>query len=88
MEGRLTKVETRLETLIPLLATKADVFEAKADIVKWVAGTALGSVAIVVSVMAFMLNRIAPLPNAQPMPQPAVVVIPSLQHVAPATPAG
>jgi hypothetical protein len=33
MEVRLTKLETRIETILPTLATKGDVSEAKADII-------------------------------------------------------
>ena len=79
MEARLTKLETRLDTILPTLATKADISdtkvaiaESKADIIKWLSGGVLATIAIIVSVMAFMLNRVAPPLSAQ---QPAPIII-------------
>jgi hypothetical protein len=69
---RLTALETKIETILPVLATKGDVSEAKADIIKWLAGAALAVVAIIVSVMAFMLNRAIPVQSTQ---QQAPIII-------------
>lgn len=83
MEARLTKLETRLETILPTLATRGDVSEAKADIIKWGATIAFAATAIILSVLLsvllFAINRIA-LPTtqqatpvviyAQPIPAP------------------
>lgn len=65
-DNRLTKLETKLDTLLPLLATKGDVAESTAKLVMWIAGAVIGAVAIIVSVMAFMLNRAVPVQSAQP----------------------
>ena len=63
---RLAKLEARLDTILPTLATKSDVSESKATIVMWVAGIAFASTALIVSVMAYMLNH----PIAQAPQQP------------------
>jgi hypothetical protein len=73
MDTRVTKLETKLDTILPMLATKADVSDAKADIIKWLAGVAFAIVAILVSVLAFMLNRAVPPPAAMQQPAPVVV---------------
>ncbi len=73
MDTRLTKLETKIETILPTLATKGDVFEAKSDIIKFVAMAALAITTILIAVLAFMLNRAVP---AQPMQQAPVVVVP------------
>jgi hypothetical protein len=71
---KLDKLETKMETILPTLATKGDVSEAKASIVMWAAGVAAASTAIIVSVLAFMLNRAVP-PQA-PTQQAPIVVYP------------
>jgi hypothetical protein len=60
MENRLTKLETRLDTILPVLATKGDVSEAKASIVMWVAGVIAASTAIIIAVLIFAINRANP----------------------------
>ena len=67
MAERIARLETRLDTVLPTLATKGDVSEAKAAIVMWVAMAALAVVAIIVSVTAFMLNRAIPSQSAAPI---------------------
>ena len=57
---RLAKLETKVETIIPTLATKGDVAEAKAGIIMWLAGVVIAATAIIISVLAFMLNRAVP----------------------------
>lgn len=73
-EDRLTKLETKLETILPTLATKGDVSEAKASIVMWLAGVIAASTAIIIAVLAFMLNRA--IPQQAPMQQAPIVVYP------------
>ena len=72
VENRLTKLEVRLDTILPMLATKSDVSEAKADIIKWLAGVAFAIVTIIVAVLAFMLNRAIP-PQSPQQPTPIVI---------------
>jgi hypothetical protein len=85
MEHRLTALETKIETILPTLATKADVADAKSNIVQWVAGIGFAIVAIIVSVMAFMLNRALPPQSAGAgSPQPIVINVPAQQAPAPA----
>jgi hypothetical protein len=68
---RLTKLETRIDTILPTLATKGDISEAKASVVMWIAGVVAASTAIVVAVLLFAINRANP-PQAQ---QQAPIVI-------------
>lgn len=93
MEARLTKLETRLDTILPTLATKADISdtrvaiaESKSDIIKWLSGGVLATIAIIVSVMAFMLNRIVPPPSAPQQP-PIVIQMPAVSGAATISPA-
>jgi hypothetical protein len=81
---RLTKLETRIETILPTLATKGDVSEAKASIVMWLAGVVAASTAIIIAVLAFMLNRAIP-PQA-PMQQAPIVVYPQQNQPVPQSP--
>ena len=69
---RLTKLETKLETLLLLLATKGDIEAAKSSIVMWLAGVIAASTAILIAVLAFMLNRALPIQN-NPQQQPLII---------------
>lgn len=76
MEPRLTALETRLDTILPTLATKSDIgetraaiAEAKSDIIKWLSGAVFAAIAILLSAMFFLAGRVAP-PNSQ---APAIV---------------
>ena len=62
MEHRLTALETRLETILPTLATRADVSEAKSAIVMWMSGVVFAAAALTVSVLLFAINRASPMP--------------------------
>lgn len=92
---RLTRLETKLETIIPTLATKTDVSEAKAAIVMWLAGVIAASTAIIIAVLAFMLNRAVPPPQPAPSQSPIVIYpqaapqsTPSAPQALPATKGG
>jgi hypothetical protein len=80
MEARLTKLETRLDTILPTLATKGDVSEAKSHITMWLSGVILAATAIIITVLAFMLNRAVPI---QPSAQSAPIIIYPQQAPAP-----
>jgi hypothetical protein len=69
---RVIKLEARLDTILPTLATKSDVSEAKANIVMWVSGLVAASTAIVITVSAFMLNRALP-PHTTAQPAPIII---------------
>jgi hypothetical protein len=65
IEHRLTALETRLEVILPTLATKADIAEVKAAIAEskssllvWGITTAVAVVAILVSVMFFLAEQL------------------------------
>ncbi len=71
-DTRLTTLETRLDTMLPMLATKGDVSEAKAAVVMWLAGVIAASTAIIITVFVFVLNRAIPI---QPPTQSAPIII-------------
>ena len=81
---RLAKLEARLDTMLPALATKGDVAEAKASIVMWLGAIVLASTAIVVSVFAFMLNRAVPV--QAPAQQAPIIIYPQTNSPAPQFP--
>ncbi|HEX7984289.1 MAG TPA: hypothetical protein VF616_12295 [Duganella sp.] len=66
---RLAKIEARLEQM----ATKADLAELSATLVKWIVGMAVGMSVAAVTVMTFVLNNAVP--KAAPAPPPAPIVI-------------
>jgi hypothetical protein len=78
---RLTRIETRLEQT----ATKADVAELAASMIKWIVGVAFGMSAAGITVMTFVLNnatpKAAPPPPLvvapAPAPQPIVIQLPA-----------
>jgi hypothetical protein len=55
--NRLGVLETRLETILPTLATKADVSDAKASLVMWLGSIVAASTAIVIAVLLFAINK-------------------------------
>lgn len=88
---RLAKLESRIDTALPTLATKADIADVKAgvsaataDVVKWVAGSAIGIVVMLVSIFAFMLNRAVPVPA--PTPQSPINIYTQQPIAQPPTP--
>ena len=91
MEHRITALETRLDTILPTLATKADIHEvrseiheAKADLVKWIVGTAIGLAVAGITVMTFVLNNATQ--KQPPVQQPPIIInIPAEQQQTPPT---
>ena len=71
MEHRVTALETRLDTILPTLATKADLAQGFADVVKWIVGAAIGVGVAGITVMTFVLNNAVP--KAPPTPTPIVI---------------
>lgn len=81
-DDKLTKIDARvthIEAILPTLATKADVQELRAemhdmraDLIKWIVGTAIGLGVAGITVMTFVLNNAIP---KQPQAQPAPIII-------------
>lgn len=96
MEARLAAVEqsiARIDATLPNLATKAELAELRADVskgfadqTKWIIGTGVAGIAIIISVMTFALNNAASKSAAPPQQAPVVITIP--QSVAPAASSG
>jgi hypothetical protein len=68
---RLAKIETRLDQT----ATKADVAELSATLVKWIVGMATGMGIAGITVMTFVLNNAVPKSAPVPPPAPTPIVI-------------
>ena len=64
---RLTKIETRLDQT----ATKSDLHEVSASLIKWVVGTAVGLGAAAITVMTFVLGNATP---KAPTPQQPIII--------------
>ena len=77
MEHRVTAIETKLETILPTLATKADLAEGFADVVKWIIGAAIGLGVAGITVMTFVLNNAVPKVPAT-VTQPIVIQLDGL----------
>ena len=73
----------KIEAVLPMLATKADISDAKYDIVKWLSAIILAVAAIGISVLLFALNRVSP---PQPPTQQAPIVIYPQNQPAPQSP--
>lgn len=94
MEARVTALETRLDTVLPTLATKADLAEVRTEIhqstsqmIKWVAGTGIAVASILVSAFIALSNKIDRPHAAQPQQAaPIVIQVPAYQPPPPAMP--
>lgn len=63
MEHRVTALETRLDTILPTLATKTDMADVRtemhkgfSEMVRWIVGTAIAGIAIMLSILTFYSN--------------------------------
>ena len=84
-EHRLTAVETRLDVVLPTLATKADIAEVKAamaalkaSLLVWGLTTAVAVVAILVSLLLFLAQQLQSAPSDDSASQPIVNRLPTL----------
>lgn len=84
MEHRVTALETRLDTILPTLATKSDLAELKADmhknsadIIKWVVGTGFAGFAAFIVVITFVLNNAIPKAAPAAASQPIIINVPA-----------
>lgn len=69
---RLTRIESKLDTF----ATKADLQEMSASMIKWMVGTAVGLGVAAITVMTFVLNNAAPKAASQSAP-PIIINVPT-----------
>ena len=60
-ENRLAVLETRLDTILPTLATKADVADSAGRLMIWLRSIVVASTTIVIAVLLFAIHRAAPL---------------------------
>ncbi|OZI79886.1 hypothetical protein CAL24_08210 [Bordetella genomosp. 2] len=80
MEHRVTALETRLDTVLPTLATKSDISDTKGEMIKWVAGIGIASVTVMITVMGFLFSRIDS-PKSGATPTPIIIQVPQAAHV-------
>lgn len=87
MEARVTKLEefahdtrdrlTRIEGKLDTFATKADLQEMSASMVKWMVGTAVGLGVAAITVMTFVLNNASPKSAVSVTPPPIIINVPA-----------
>lgn len=83
VEKRLTRLETRLDTVLPGLASKADISDVRTDIQKgigethrWMIGTVIGLFLGFGGLFLAMSNALKPVPAPAPtvMQQPPIII--------------
>lgn len=67
VEHRLTALETRLDTVLPTLATKSDLAQMESRLLRWFVGTAIAIVTLLFSGTAWMLSHVGPIAASQPI---------------------
>ena len=84
MEHRVTALETRLDTVLPTLATKADLGELRTEMhkgfgemVKWIVGTGFVGLAAFVTIITFVLNNAVPKAPITLSPAPIIITMPA-----------
>lgn len=84
MEHRITALETRLDTVLPTLATKADLADLRTemhkgfgDIIKWIVGTGFVGLAAMITIITFVLNNAVPKTPAAPQPPAIIINVPA-----------
>lgn len=91
MDARLSALETKWETVVPTLATKADLAEVKAevhrgfadvqkgfsDMVKWIVGVGFVGMAAFITIMTFVLNNATPKTPPTGQQAPIIIQVPS-----------
>ncbi len=85
LKTQLVRIDTRLDHIETVMATKADLAESSSSIIKWIVGTALVISGTAVTVMTFVLNNATPKALAAPQ-QPIVIYAPSAQPQPPPPP--
>lgn len=96
MDTRVTKLEgfaqeardwlVRVETKLDQVATTSAMHELKAEMVKWIVGTAIALGVAGITVMTFLLNNAAPKAVAPASPQPIIINIPAPAAQVPTAP--
>ena len=76
MEHRMTALETRLDTILPTLATKADIHHAVGETHKWMIATVIGLFLGFGGLFLAMSNALKPSP-AVTQPQPIIIQVPA-----------
>lgn len=96
MEARIVKLEdfavdtrerlTRIETKLDSVATKAELHDMKAELIKWMVGLAVGLGVAAITVMTFVLNNAAPKVATVSQPPSIIINVPPAPIAAPALP--
>jgi hypothetical protein len=72
VRDRLGRVEVKLDAV----STKAEVHDLKAEMIKWIVGTAIGLGVAAITVFTFVLNNATPKGVAPQSAQPIVIYVP------------
>lgn len=84
MEHRVTALETRLDTILPTLATKADIGELRAEFKGWTLTTALTIVGAMLAGFVGIATLISKQPQTQALTQPPIIInVPAAPLTAP-----
>lgn len=73
----MTALEARFDTILPTLATKADVANVEGELIRWVAGVGIVTVTVLVSIMGFLFSRLEVGVKSVPQPAPIIIQVPS-----------
>jgi hypothetical protein len=86
MEDRIAKLEdfaidarerlARIESRLDQTASKADLRELEAKLIKWIVGTLVAASVTAITIMTFVLNNAVPKPVPSP-PAPIVIYLPA-----------
>ena len=86
MEARIEKLEefaaetrerlARIEALLEQTATKADLHEMSATMIKWIVGTVSGMSIAAITIMTFVLNNAVPKSPPAPASPPVIIQLP------------
>lgn len=90
LERRLIALETKIDTLIPTLATSADMAEVRADIKGWMLQTVIAIIGAMLAAIFGVAQLMKPAPTPSPPPPqasmpPIIINVPAAP--APAAPA-
>ncbi|WIG56151.1 MAG: hypothetical protein OJF61_001939 [Rhodanobacteraceae bacterium] len=77
MEHRVTALETRLDTILPTLATKTDIEGVRSDINRWTLGTVLTIIGVVVAAVIGLNTLWKSAAAPQQSVAPVVIQIPA-----------
>ena len=86
MEPRISALEARLDTLVPNLATKADIAEVRGDIKGWMLSTVLTIIGTMLAAIFGVAQVMKPAPAPSVQQPPIIITVPAAPPAQPVTP--